>query len=279
MKHRAGLADTALKPAVSRLAGHLPESDPEIAMNDRTDTAAPPSGHQGAMDVGPSEQPGAPIVWGSLSAQFVRYPGCQQLQVWLPRAGWLGYSHVRVRHADGRLLVDASVRELLQGELHLLFDTLAWPPGAMQLEIGHVDGWQHTLALRKSDDGTPPAMPQSAARADPGDDLALRERELTALAGRLSRRLAYRGNARAGVVTLIEGERRIDFPHEMGGGDVGMVVDLPTVDTWTARTGLPLSRRDETIDFLARTLQREQASSWRFEIRPDCILYFCRPPR
>lgn len=90
------------------------------------------------------------------------------------------------------------------------------------------------------------------------------------------RRLEFRNVGRAGEVVYVEAERRLVFPHEIGGGDCRWWIAVPAPADWLARTGVPLSERAEILRFVAETAQREQASSWRFEIADDAILFFAR---
>lgn len=110
-------------------------------------------------------------------------------------------------------------------------------------------------------------------RPVPDVDLELREKARAAIARRFTRRLEYAGNVRAGTVTYVDDRGRVDFPHEMAGGGAHAVIDVPTSADWERVTGLPLAERDEIVRFVAETVQREQAPSWRFEITADAIVF------
>jgi hypothetical protein len=110
-------------------------------------------------------------------------------------------------------------------------------------------------------------------RPIPDVDLELRAKAQAAIARRFTRRLEYAGNFRAGTVTYVDDRGRIDFPHEMGGGGVHAIIDVPKAADWERVTSLPLAERDEIVRFVAETVQREQAPSWRFEITADAILF------
>ena len=60
----------------------------------------------------------------------------------------------------------------------------------------------------------------------------------------------------------------------MYGGKYHFGIDIPTESQWEAQTKTPLSRRQEIIEFLAETVQREQAASWQYEIRDTDIAYY-----
>jgi hypothetical protein len=89
-----------------------------------------------------------------------------------------------------------------------------------------------------------------------------------------SPRIMYTGNVRAGSVVYIEGDIRIEFYHEMGGGDCQLYIDIPTKERWEAATQTPLSRLDEIVGFVASTVRREQAPSWRYEIHENEIAFY-----
>lgn len=284
--------------------------------------------HEGVVDIGAETHAGAPAPLGGLHAQFVRYPGCQQLQIWLPQASHLGYTDLLISHADGGVMAQGGVRDHCNGSVQLLFDTLAWPPGDYRVEVHHAQGWQHTLALHKRAPGEVAALDadadvdpdpshgaEQAGRLDPRAELdalaamveageqadlvaqaaqdrqdkqdaldvaAQRRRQLDAgIAQRLAAafasakacRLEYSGNYRGGTITYIEGNLRIAFPHEMGGGACKFYIELPTPAQWARATDTALSRRDEIVRFVAETVRAEQASGWRYEIHDDVIRF------
>lgn len=229
---------------------------------------------------------GAPEEMAPLSTQFVRYPGCQQLVLWLPRPGRLGYGRLRIFGPDGVTLEDAPVSSRLNGSVQILTDTFAWPPGAYRVEIDHADGWRHELHMRKLEEGVAPPQPQApVVEEEPSDapriyrdgfgkvipnlDLEMRAQALENIVAKFSRRLEFEGNARAGIIIYIDGERRIRFSHEMCIGRVKFSIDLPRPQHWEAQTDTPLSERDDIVDFVARETRRLQACSWNYEIHED----------
>ena len=218
--------------------------------------------HEGVIDIGAETHTGAPAPLGGLHAQFVRYPGCQQLQIWLPQASHLGYTDLLISHADGGVMAQGGVRDHCNGSVQLLFDTLAWPPGDYRVEVRHAQGWQHTLALHKRAPGEVAAL-DADADVDPDPSHGAEQ------AGRLE----YSGNYRGGTITYIEGNLRIAFPHEMGGGACKFYIELPTPAQWERATDTALSRRDEIVCFVAETVRAEQASDWRYEIHDDVIRF------
>lgn len=231
---------------------------------------------------------GAPEGMARLSTQFVRYPGCQQLILWLPQPGRQGYGELRIIGPGGAMLEQAPVSSRLNGSVQILTDTYPWPPGDYRVEIDHEEGWRHELRMRKLEEGVaapkPPAptheeKPSDAERVYrdgfgnviPNLDLELRRQVMENIVAKFTRRLEFEGNARAGVILYIDGERRIRFQHEMCIGRVKFSIDLPRPQHWEAQTSTPLAERDDIVDFVARETRRTQASSWSYEIHEDRI--------
>ncbi|MDB5850815.1 MAG: hypothetical protein JWP29_4567 [Rhodoferax sp.] len=94
--------------------------------------------------------------------------------------------------------------------------------------------------------------------------------------------LAYRGTFRLGAIIYAEGvEGRpalcVVFRHQARRAHLRQgrfIVHLPTAAQWEAATGTPLSRREDIVDFVAETVRREEAGSWRYVIGPDRITYY-----
>jgi hypothetical protein len=255
---------------------------------------------------------------GTLTARFVRYPGSQQLSVWLPEKGWDYGGKARILHLNTQqLLEEKPVADLLNGSVLLLWDTRRWPPGEYRLEVEHPQRGMHELSFKKWDEGVlvpkgtlvemPVATAQSPSRIVPAqtdsilsaydtdrkvyqdgsgqempdEDQILRNdmnktiRKLfEKLTGKSGPHLEYEGNFRGGNLIYVEGAMRLSFWHEMGGGDCQMYIDVPDENTWEQRTGTPLNRRAEILHFVASTVKREKASSWRYEIHEREIAFY-----
>lgn len=107
------------------------------------------------------------------------------------------------------------------------------------------------------------------------DDMNARIKKIMAkLLSTTGPRLEYEGTFRGGNIIYIEGEVRLSFWHEMGGGACKMYIDIPDEATWEQRTSTPVSRRAEILRFIANTVKREQAPSWRYEIGDREIAYY-----
>jgi hypothetical protein len=237
---------------------------------------------------------------GLLHAQFVHYPDCQQLIMWLPEYGKQDYGHLRLIDLTRQTIIeDCLVSERVGGSVQILWNTLELAPSDYKLEIDHPKGGQHVLYFTKYEVGKEPVVkvpepnfykdPMSEAELNgtlfpvyrdgfgkeiPNEDQILREKLQRDLINKFSRRLEYEGSYRDGIITYIEGDLRLTFYHEMYGGKYHMGINIPTEARWEAITKTPLSRRDDILDFLAKTVQREQASTWKYEIRETDIAYY-----
>jgi len=246
---------------------------------------------EGPVVVGRIQNASAPAEIGVVTVKAVHYPGAQQLVLWLPQTGYQGYCDVSLTGPGGTLIEQASVRDRLNGSVQILWDTLPWRPGAYRIEITHANDWRHSVELEKLVEGAapPPETPVIAAAPSspepmvyrdgfgnilPDADLELRKKVIKDIARRFARRIEYEGNFRAGIIIYVDGARRIRFSHEMAGAPYHFFIDVPSASTWEAATGAPLSDRDEILLFVATQVQREQASTWTFEIR-DTDIVFC----
>lgn len=238
-------------------------------------------GFEGAIVLGGTTLSETVAGVGDLASRFVRYPGCQQVTLWLPQDGYAGYSRFRILGPGGAVVDEADVTARLNGRVQILIDTFPWPPGTYRIEIHHSDGWCHVLPLEKLDAGiAPPPEPMPEPEPStgpivyrdgfgnilPDEDLELRARVLGRFVSQFGRHLEFDGNARAGTITYVDGDIRIRFPHEMCTGRVHFSIDVPSPDRWESVTGRPLAERESIIAFVAAETQRRQASSWSFEI-------------
>jgi hypothetical protein len=92
---------------------------------------------------------------GTLTARFVRYPGCQQLSVWLPENGWQeGYGRYQIVATEtGDCIEQAPVNQKINGNVKMTWETLAWNPGIYHLDIVHPKGGKHSMYFNKLKEG------------------------------------------------------------------------------------------------------------------------------
>lgn len=252
-------------------------------------SAPEPEQHEGWIVIGDIASPDAPSDLKPLSVKFVHHPGAQQLIVWLPKPAYQGYAELSVVR-DGVDIERGPVTNRMNGSVQILFRTLAWPPGDYAITITHEEGWRHTVSVTKYEPGREPAPPpplpppsgdyppiiyrDGFGEPIPNADLEMRDAAIRDIGRKFGRTLEYEGNYRAGTIHLIDGDRRISFWHEMAGGDMKFFIDIPPVEHWEARTGAPLSERDEILDFLARRVQQDQAPNWTYRITPSSIDFY-----
>ena len=248
-----------------------------------------PAEHEGHIVIGDIRTLGAPEGVGLLTLRFVHYPGAQQLILWLPQSGYHGYGDLTVT-CNGAVIEQASVRDRLNGSVQILFDTLAWAPGDYRITVTHADGWRHEAALQKLEAGIAPPQPEPPPAPPPSDtpivyrdgfgkvipdvDLEIRARAQAALAHTFGRRVEYEGNVRAGRVIYIDPMHRIVFENELCGGALHATVYIPTAAHWEDATGAPLAMRDAIVAFVAESVQRDQASTWKYRITATSIDFY-----
>lgn len=92
---------------------------------------------------------------GLLTAKFVHYPDCQQLIIWLPESGKVGYENYKLTDISSNTTIESGkVEERLNGSVQLLFDTLFLKDSKYILEIEHPKGGVHVLHFQKHDEAT-----------------------------------------------------------------------------------------------------------------------------
>lgn len=229
------------------------------------------------------------------SVKVVHYPDCQQLIVWLSQPG-MEYQLIRWIDSSDRVVEEYPVADRLNGSIQLIWDTLPYPPGRYTIEINWKPGYQHRIRINKYEESikqeTKPAIPASDTLSlddtapivykdgfgneIPNEDLILRDKLNARIAARFSRRIEYRGTFRSGYITYIEGNRSIEFLHEMGGGGCAFYIEIPTADQWKTATGFEAEERDDILSFVIRDILRKENDHYTFVIKPDTILFYDR---
>lgn len=228
---------------------------------------------------------------GLITARFVGYDDCQQLILWLPEYGRDAYRNLWIREKNSSdLWLDVEVNDILSGSVQLLLDTSTIPPGFYELGIEHKSGGIHRIDFQKVDvlltekpisyaevsenkESSPIVYRDGFGNVLPDADLIQREISFKEIENKFKRKLEYAGNFRSGTITYIEGDIRLPFYHEMGGGKCAFYIEIPSAEEWVAKTLLPANRRLEILKFLAETVQRQEAPSWNFEIREKEIVF------
>jgi hypothetical protein len=81
----------------------------------------------------------------------------------------------------------------------------------------------------------------------------------TLLAG--NPKLHYSGSGRGGTIRFESEETVFDMWWEFAGSGALVIVDIPSEAQWTARTKLPLERRDAILQFIGEQIVEDKVSS------------------
>lgn len=84
-------------------------------------------------------------------------------------------------------------------------------------------------------------------------------------------RVLFRDQGRSGTIIYESPDTRFDLWWEMGSTTLALV-DVPTEEQWTERTGLPLLRRHEVLTFIGEEIVATQAPSGGSFIIGDSVL-------
>lgn len=248
------------------------------------------NGFTDALDVTNSEV--SSINLEESGVKFIHYPDCQQLIIWLPEYG-RNYDVLVIKNINTEeIIFDKKVIDILSGSIQLLINTLPFPPGFFELKINKMNGFCHIISLTKFEESIKTHEPEvetpkykysreqaiiyrdGTGKIISDEDLILRDKIITKMVNRFTRKIEYSGNVRSGSVIYIEGDKRLEFYSEMGGGKCIFYVDIPSSEQWEKSTGYPLEERDEIIKFIAETTQRDQAPSGYYTIKEEEIVYY-----
>ena len=113
--------------------------------------------HNGIIELGSAENTGiAADLIGLLYAQFVYYPDCQQLQVWLPKTKFYksDYGNYLILNKETQNIEEqGKVEDKVDGSVKMLFDTLYLSEGNYVLEIEDPLGGKLFLPFQKFFEG------------------------------------------------------------------------------------------------------------------------------
>ncbi|MGB4958031.1 MAG: hypothetical protein WBO36_01080, partial [Saprospiraceae bacterium] len=106
------------------------------------------------------------------SIKIVHYPDCQQLIIWLPTY-WDSYVDMSISTPpSGTVIWRKEIREIINGSIQIILDTLPFPPGDMSIKIAKIDGLQHIIHLKKYEEGVFPDTRSSVPEIVPDNDKA-----------------------------------------------------------------------------------------------------------
>jgi hypothetical protein len=231
------------------------------------------------------------------SIKFVHYPDCQQLIIWLP-TNWVAYKDMSIStQPSGTEVWRKEIREIINGSIQIILDTLPFPPGDISIKIVKIDGLQHIINLKKheenfvpevsvqpigvqQDDYRPPIVYRDGfGNILPDQDLLMREELMKDLVRKFSRKVVFENMGRSNNVLYEDGEKSFSFWSEFGSGGCLFYISIPTAETWEKQTGFSLAERYEIIQFVATETLRAQTSSSGafFKIEESWINFYKGP--
>lgn len=211
--------------------------------------------------------------------KIVHYPDCQQLIIWLPEYHGL-YEDIAINDVHSGLnIYSQKISDVVGGSIQIIIDTLFIYPGEFVMTISKIDGLQHNITFVKYKEGVMPEIPENApdepidfdkppieyrdgfGNVLPNEDLLLREKLIGDMVKKFSRKLLFDGNGRSGSVTYLEGDKKVSFESEIGGGDCIFFIHVPDEENWLNKTGFELNERNDILQFVAENTLRIQISS------------------
>ncbi|MBP6695715.1 MAG: hypothetical protein KA161_11335 [Saprospiraceae bacterium] len=231
--------------------------------------------------------------------RLVHYPDCQQLIIWLPVDGIHYLDMVICDQKTKDEIWRKDIREIINGTIQIILDTLPFGPGELFIKITKKNGLQHIINLKKYDEGVIPIQPvispeivpeedkapiiyrDGFGNIIPDQDLILRENVFNELYRKFSRRVKYEGAGRSNNVIFVDGNKILTFYSEMGGGNCLFYIDIPAKENWVNETGYSLDERDEILQFVAESTLRDQTTSSGayFEIEDKWITFYKGPKK
>jgi hypothetical protein len=230
--------------------------------------------------------------FNSSNLKIVHYPDCQQLVLWLPNP-YHHYTDLIIENTTiNDIIYNKVVTDIKSGSVQIILDTLFIYPGNFIMQLNVVGGIAHKIYFTKlkedesitpksedlpiidHNDHQPIIYKDGFGNVIPNLDLELREKVIKKTINKVFRRLEFISHGREGEVVYIEGDTKLSFYMEMGGGNCLFYLNIPSHEDWESVTKLPLNEREDILNFVAEGTQREQASSCNFIISDREIAYY-----
>jgi hypothetical protein len=251
------------------------------------------------LDFEPIEKTGSDDFIDDTHIKLVHYPDCQQLIIWLPVDGDFYQNMVICTSKSKQEIWRKEIREIINGTIKIVLDTLPFKPGEFDVKITKKDGIQHIIYLKKYTEGVVPKQPTIVPATKPNEDnapivyrdgfgnimpdqdLIMRENVLNEMHRKFSRKVKYEGAGRSNTVIFIDGDKTLRFYSEMGIGNCLFCIGIPTRENWENETGYCLEERDEILQFVAENTLRDQTTSSGayFEIEDKWITFYKAPKK
>ncbi|QQS28621.1 MAG: hypothetical protein IPM47_17495 [Sphingobacteriales bacterium] len=72
--------------------------------------------------------------------------------------------------------------------------------------------------------------------------------------------ISYKNEGRSGYVQYQSVHSRFALYYEFGGGNCVVCIDLPSPQNWEKHTGIPIAKREETIQFIGNKVVADQTT-------------------
>lgn len=221
--------------------------------------------------------------------ELVHYPDSQQLIIWLPDH-YRFYNELKITNTTtAEVALMLPVRELVNGSIQIIIDSLPLPPAHYIITIDTLTGGSHNIEFEKLSPEV--ILPESSepnqinhhqphiyrngnGQILPDEDLILRDKIKKQLSDQFFPGISYENYGRSGYVIYTQGDQTVKFEMEYGGGNCVFYLIIPTVSNWEKETGFQLSQRHDILEKVAMQTQRDQASTCRYEISDQYITYY-----
>ncbi|CAG4999784.1 hypothetical protein DYBT9275_02305 [Dyadobacter sp. CECT 9275] len=87
--------------------------------------------------------------------------------------------------------------------------------------------------------------------------------------------LSYRSEGRGGTIYLHSPETNFDMWYELAMPPAIIIMGVPEPKYWEARTGTPLARREEILQFVGEQVIKDRLSGNGYFLIDDHILSIC----
>ena len=225
---------------------------------------------------------------------YVYYPDCQQLIMWLPNDGYKYQTFKMIDLDRSQMIIEDPIQNRLSGSIQIIMDSLEFLPAHYCIEVDMAEIITHKLYFQKLEPNieieekplmNPIPEPvsdllkdrrryyDSAGKLIP-DDIDFRESKMNELFSAQDKKLEIDEQGRSGTIHYIEGNINIPFDYEFGGGNCIVYIFIPTEVQWFAATGIPLERRKEIIEFVAVTIKLQKVPNSSVIITDQYISYY-----
>lgn len=90
----------------------------------------------------------------------------------------------------------------------------------------------------------------------------------------MKKQLEYIEEGRSGYIIYKEGQSRITFFFEYGGGNCVAIIYIPAIHEWENKTKRPLADRETIVRFVAEQCVKDKAPACTYILSDNCIELF-----